>query len=81
MENEENKQEQEIHEEGEVLQKEYEFIPSALCKYKQRGPYLICVSCEIQHATFIGMDKIMVGEDNDGKPIVRSRSEPFTGDC
>lgn len=81
MENEENKQEQETHEEGEVLRKEYEFIPSALCKYKQRGPYLICVSCEIQHATFIGMDKIMVGEDNDGKPIVRSRSEPFTGDC
>lgn len=74
-------EEEVIQEEGEVLRKEYEFIPSALCKYKQRGPYLICVSCEIQHATWIGMEKIMVGEDDSGKPIVKSRSMPFTQDC
>lgn len=74
-------EEEVIQEEGEVLRKEYEFIPSALCKYKQRGPYLVCMSCEIQHATWIGMEKIMVGEDKEGKPIVKSRSTPFTGDC
>lgn len=72
---------EEVRDEGEVLRKEYEFIPSALCKYRQRGPYLICTSCEIQHATWIGMEKIMVGEDANGKPIVRSRLEPFAGDC
>lgn len=74
-------EEEVIVEEGEVMRKEYEFIPSALCKYKQRGPYLICMSCEIQHATWIGMEKIMVGEDTDGKPIVKSRFEPQAGDC
>lgn len=72
-----NDEEEEIKvpEEGEVLKKEYEFVPSALCVYRQRGPYLICTSCELQHAKWIGMDKIMTGEDESGKPIVRSRSE------
>lgn len=60
---------------GEVLQKDYEFIPNAQCQYKQRGPYLVCVSCELQHATYIGMDRIMVGEDKDGKPILKARSK------
>lgn len=73
--------EDEIIDEGEVMQKEYEFIPSGLCKYKQRGPYLICTSCEVQHAVWIGMEKILVGEDENGKPIVKSRSEPFAQDC
>lgn len=66
-------EEQKIEDEGEVLRKEYEFSPGAFCKYKQRGPYLICTSCEIQHAVWIGMDKMMVGEDDNGKPIVKSR--------
>lgn len=70
----ESQQENEIIEDGEILQKEYEFIPSALCKYKQRGPYLVCVSCELQHAQFIGMDKIMIGEDEHGKPILKNRN-------
>lgn len=65
---------EEIQEYGEVLQKEYEFTPHALCKYKQRGPYLVCTSCELQHAVFIGMDKMMVGEDEDGRPIIQRRT-------
>lgn len=60
---------------GEVLEKVYEFKPSGSCRYKQRGPYLVCVSCEVQHADWIGMDKIMVGEDTKGKPIIKLRSE------
>jgi hypothetical protein len=60
---------------GEVLQKEYEFIPNALCKYKQRGPYLVCVSCELQHAVYIGMSKMMVGEDENGRPILKDRAD------
>lgn len=66
---------EEVKAEGEVMQKEYEFIPSALCKFRQRGPFLVCTSCEIQHANWVGMDKIMVGEDENGKPILKSRSE------
>lgn len=74
MEDRKNDEVEEAKDEGEVLRKEYEFIPSGLCKFRQRGPYLICCSCEIQHAVWIGMDKLMVGEDESGKPIVRSRS-------
>jgi len=81
MENENEEVIDEVRDEGEVMRKEYEFSPSALCKYKQRGPYLVCTSCELQHATWIGMDKIMVGEDETGKPIVKSRHEPFAQDC
>jgi hypothetical protein len=58
---------------GEVLQKDYEFIPNALCHFKQRGPYLVCVSCELQHAIYIGMERIMVGEDENGRPILKAR--------
>lgn len=68
------KENEEVVPEEEVLQKEYEFIPNALCKFKQRGPYLVCVSCELQHAVFIGMDKMMVGEDEKGKPIIKDRT-------
>jgi len=73
--NEVEEAEEVIKEEGEVMQKAFEFIPSGTCTFKQRGPYLICTSCEIQHANWIGMDKIMVGEDEKGKPILKSRSE------
>lgn len=57
----------------ETMQKGYEFIPNALCQYKQRGFYLVCVSCEIQHATFIGSGRMMIGESEDGKPILKDR--------
>lgn len=69
----ENEEEQVIPED-EVLQLEYEFKPSALCKYIQRGPYLVCTSCELQHAVHIGIDKIMTGEDEHGKPILVKRT-------
>lgn len=70
-----NNDEEQIEESGEVLQKAYEFVPQGLCSFRQRGTYLVCVSCEIQHAVYIGMDKIMVGEDEEGKPIIQLRSQ------
>lgn len=77
MENDKNEVEDvvEVKPEGEVMQKEYEFVPAALCKWRQRGPFIVCTSCELQHALHIGMDKIMTGEDESGKPIIKSRSE------
>lgn len=65
-------EEKEIQDEGEVLSEPEEFV-STSCTFKQRGPYLVCISCQIQHAVWIGMDKIMTGEDDDGKPILKSR--------
>ncbi len=60
---------------SEVLQKEFEFTPTGLCHYKQRGIYLVCVSCEVQHAVFIGIDRFYVGDDESGKPILVDRNE------
>lgn len=69
MENEED----EIKDEGEILHKVFEFNPDGSCRFRQRGPYLVCVSCEVQHAVWIGMNKMMIGEDENGKPILKSR--------
>jgi hypothetical protein len=43
------------------------------CTWRQQGFYLVCKSCEVQHAQYIGKDKIMVGIDKNG-PILKSRS-------
>lgn len=52
----------------------YTFIPKGVHSYRQEGYYLVCKSCELTHATFIGKDKIMVGE-KDGEPILKKRKE------
>lgn len=41
-------------------------------KWVQRGIYLVCTACEMEHAIHIGTDKLLVGfEDN--KPIFKDR--------
>lgn len=63
-----------IEEENELEWKpEFKFVPGKHI-YRQEGPYLVCRECELHHAVYIGMDHIMVGEEN-GKPIIRKRSE------
>jgi hypothetical protein len=37
----------------------------------QRGPYLICQSCPIVHALYIGTDHQLTGFEEDGTPILR----------
>lgn len=49
------------------------FIPLGNCEYRQQGPYLICYSCQLQHAVYVGMEKMMVGVDGEGKPILKDR--------
>jgi hypothetical protein len=51
----------------------FKFVPEGRHTYRQQGGYLVCISCEIQHAVWIGMDKIMVGEDEKGNPILKKR--------
>ena len=53
----------------------YSFIPKGNHDWRPQGPYLVCKSCEIQHATWIGMEKIMVGIDKKGRPLVKKREE------
>ena len=51
----------------------FKFVPPGYHRYRQQGGYLVCQSCEVKHAVWIGMDKIMVGEDKKGKPILKNR--------
>jgi len=53
---------------------DFTFIPKGNCQYRQEGIYIICQSCELQHAVFIGMEKIMVGLDSNG-PIIKNRMD------
>lgn len=51
----------------------YRFEPNEQHDWRQQGPYLICKSCDIQHAVFVGMGRILVGLDETGKPILKNR--------
>ena len=62
-------------EEDIVYAPDFVFFPKGRHTYRQEGPYLVCRSCELHHAVYIGMEKIMVGENENGEPIVKRRSE------
>lgn len=69
---------EELNEEIEQLdfsKPDFTFIPKGNHAYKQQGYYLVCRSCEIEHGIFIGADKIMVGIQEDGQPILKTRKE------
>ena len=38
-------------------------------RWRQRGPWLRCVSCETPHASWVGTQVRMTGENPDGTPI------------
>lgn len=64
----------EQNEEREILdftRPDYTFVPSGNHEWRQRGPYLVCKSCEIEHGVWIGMKKQLVGISEDGKPILK----------
>jgi hypothetical protein len=50
---------------------DYSFIPNGMHDWRQQGPYLVCKSCEIQHAVWIGIEKVMIGISEDGKPVLK----------
>ncbi len=68
-------QEKELEEILNFDKPDFVFSPKGRHEWRQRGYYLVCVSCEIQHAIWIGPDKIMVGEDKEGKPLLKTREE------
>ena len=53
---------------------DFTFVPKETHEWRQRGPYCVCLSCELSHAVFIGMDKIMIGQNEKG-PILVNRKE------
>lgn len=67
---------EEIKKESEVLdfsKPNFTFKPNGHHSYRQAGPYLVCKSCEIQHATWVGINKILVGFDKEDRPIIKKR--------
>ncbi len=71
-----NKKDDKQDEQSELLnfdKPDFTFIPKGNHEWRQRGPYLVCMSCELQHAVWIGMDKIMVGINKKG-PILKKRT-------
>ena len=56
---------------------DFEFKPNEIHNWRQQGYYLVCKSCDITHATYIGADKIMVGINDKGQPILKSRRSVF----
>ena len=77
MQQEEEKKNEAYKEELNFDKPDYSFVPSGVHHYKQQGPYLVCQTCELKHAVYIGMEKIMVGEDKKGQPILKSKKEVF----
>lgn len=67
---------EEVEQETEVLdfnRPSFVFRPNEVHTWRQQGFYLICKSCELQHAVWIGMQKIMVGINEKGQPILKAR--------
>lgn len=54
---------------------DYIFSPPGNHIYRQQGVYLVCKSCDIQHAVYVGIERIMIGVDKQGKPILKKRKD------
>jgi hypothetical protein len=61
----------------EVYKPDFVFIPAGRHVWRQEGPYLVCKECGLHHAVFIGIENLMIGEDEQGKPIIKSKQEVF----
>jgi len=64
-----------IIEEANFDKPDYIFIPKGNHVWRQEGYYLVCSSCDLIHATFIGPNKVMVGMDEKNNPILKTRKE------
>jgi len=54
-------------------QPDFIFRPKEHHDWRQQGPYLVCKSCDIEHASYIGINKIMIGLNEKGQPILKNR--------
>lgn len=57
----------------ELREKAQEQLKNTRHTWRQKGIWLICRTCEQQHAICIGANKRMVGEQDDGTPILVNR--------
>jgi hypothetical protein len=45
--------------------------------WRQQATYLVCKSCELQHAVYIGSGRVLAGLRDDGTPILMDREDYF----
>ena len=69
----ENVKDDSIQEKVDFTQPDFTFIPKEVHEWRQKGPFIVCKSCEIMHAVYIGTEKIMVGMDEQGKPLFKRK--------
>ncbi|OGI38882.1 MAG: hypothetical protein A2612_01510 [Candidatus Moranbacteria bacterium RIFOXYD1_FULL_44_12] len=51
----------------------YRFIPSGHHDWRQQGSYLVCKSCELTHAVYIGINKEFRGYNDKDQPLLKKR--------
>ena len=69
---------EEIQAESEVLdftKPDFTFTPAGHHIWVQRGYYLVCKSCELEHGVYIGPNKMLIGENDKGEPILKLRKD------
>lgn len=71
--NEDNDLQEAISETLDISKPDFVFKPKEVHDWRQRGPFICCKSCEIEHAVHIGMGKILIGLEKDGTPIFKKR--------
>ena len=52
---------------------DFSFIPKGVHEWRQQGYYIICKSCDLQHAVWIGSERILTGINDKGEPILERR--------
>ena len=63
---------------NEIYEKpDFIFTPNEHHEWRQESVYLICKSCELIHAAYIGIDKILIGLNEQGQPILKNKDEYF----
>lgn len=66
---------EELNEELNFEKPDFNFVPGTH-EWRQRGPYIICYGCELQHAVYIGIENMLIGFDSKGNPIIRNKLIP-----
>jgi hypothetical protein len=66
-----NEKEEKYVEERDLDKPDYIFVPKGNHGWLQQGPYLVCRTCDLTHATFIGVSRTLTGIDKDGQPILK----------
>ena len=53
----------------EIREKARKKVLGKVHEWRQRGDWLVCISCEHQHAVWVGHDKVYKGKDKNGNLI------------